>query len=326
MPTAKNYENWPFIGDQSDLRVSRQEDLPQLEPRVEAGAALVGGKIRRGFFAPRPLTRDRENDNGDPQDAEMPEHLQPAKGLKCEGRCFVRLLNVGRSDTQAAAQVVREIRKWITHGNGAACVHVLRRTVATTALALSEWASTLSRSVPALNACVAAQVQAHWPLLSLASTWVSQLMQGVASLHGLGIAHLCLSPANIMVSADGTLQVGDFLGKVHVLRFFESTFNPHTEEETTTNQHRLEEWASWYPAEVHRLLPEAPYSAAEASPQNLQSAGRRAGTVSGSPLEGSKMGFRVDAWQLGVTVFHLLTGRVPAALYTHIVMNVKSWR
>merc|ERR1711971_1357930 len=119
------------------------------------------------------------------------------------------------------------------------------------------------------------QIMLSWPLLAVAAEWTKQLVDQVKVLHAEGISHLCLGPPNVSVDAAGILHVGDFLGKIRVLRLLESGW-----------QGMLGvldgNWAMWYPPEVHFRL-----SGTDAGTDRLSE---------GSCLDG----FRVDSWQLGV--------------------------
>lgn len=264
---VQHEERWWWAGDQKDLCVSLEDDT---EAPADDGQALVGGNIRRGLLYTKPSGEGRP--------------------------CLVKLLPIGRGDTQLAAQVVKETKRWMMHCAGASEAHVLRRTVATTALALPARTSNLSRSVRSLPRPLAHQITSQWPLSAAAATWAGQLLAGVAALHAEGIAHFCIAPATLNVNASGDIIVGDFLGKVKALRLLASGWKGPPDEA----------WAAWYPAEVQQRVSDGGYEMGceQAVCRGGEEAPQTCGTVASCNVEG----FRVDAWQVGVSIFYLLTG------------------
>lgn len=266
--SAVDDDSWWYAGDQHDLRVCVKEIV---SGAAGDGDALVGGILRPGFFQAKSGTGT-------------------LRVLDREVRCQVKLMTISRGDSQIAAQVVKEAKRWIAHwsnhwsntdqsnngDNPSEHAYVLRRTVATTVLALPEYASTLGVSMNKMGGSVAKQAATFWPLTAMAASWARQLVTQVQALHAENIAHLCLGPQTVNVDAAGELHMGDFMGKIRALRLFESGWRGKSDDA----------WAMWYPPEVHRCV-----STGEG----------------GAKLDK----FRIDSWQLGVVIFYLLTGEHP---------------
>lgn len=269
-PLPEDREFW-WVGDQHELRVFSQEEVTAFEGD---GDALVGGVLRPGMYSAK-----------DGKDVKDVKSRVPSPEIPC----IVKLVAINRSDSQFATQVVKESRKWIAHCGGNGCVLALRRTVATTVLALPDWLSPLSRSIDALGRPLAEFITEQWSLLFPVAEWVGQLLHDVQSLHMEvdGIAHLCLGPQTVLVDQHGQLRIGDFLGKVKALRMLASNSQGKKEEAKCAD---VKEWAMWYPAEVHRRvnLTEDAYGSEDNAKLDL---------------------LRVDSWQFGICVFYLLTGR-----------------
>lgn len=296
-PGQDNQDNWWTAGDHQDVLVSTR-DLGETVSLSEGGGPLIGGAIRRGLF-------------------------------KVEGEfrpCSVKLIPVSRGDSQIASQVVREARRWIARCGGEARAFALRRTVATTVLALPAYRSTLGALVRDREHSLVEQVASDWRMLAKLGHWSQQLVKDMAALHNADIAHVCLGPETVWVDADGGLHVGDFMGKIRTLRLLESgcmregVLDP--------------ELAMWYPPEVHRGTMQvssgastsgivgagggaAPHasgggSAATEGAAFCGTGGAKAAMGSGASGATSKLDWqRVDAWQLGIVLFFFCTGEHP---------------
>jgi len=133
-----------------------------------------------------------------------------------------------------------------------------------------------------------AGLQYHWGTTSLLAKWFQQITSDVANLHStLRISHLSLGPCSVFLDpGTNEMQMGDFLGKVQFQRNARSGFST-----------KDDEWAMWYPAEVQKRI---------AQEGNL---------VPGSSKKREDAEimdeYAVDAWQLGVLAFFLLTGEHP---------------
>mmetsp|Transcript_101041 Transcript_101041/g.290800 ORF Transcript_101041/g.290800 Transcript_101041/m.290800 type:complete len:1008 (-) Transcript_101041:210-3233(-) len=292
-------ERWWFVGEMRDLKVSF-ENLPQLgSTDIGAGAALVEGTIRRGVV----LTGGTSGAATGGRDGrkELP--------------CLVRVLAVGRGDMEHAAQVVRELKRWMSHCADSANAYMLRRTVATTALALPASISIMSDSVRRWHGPIFELVATFWPLQYLASGWASQLVDSIRVLHLQEIAHSTLSPASAVFGANGTLRVGDFLGKVKTLGLLAAGW---------TSDEKKEAWLAWYPPEVQRVVEAGGTHAGgqkDDAAQSMGSGHHSVRTSKSAPEAGTSTSKswgtafhdwqRIDAWQLGVTIFFLLTGEHP---------------
>jgi len=264
-------ESWWYVGDQRDVRVNQRGVVPGHD-RCNDGESLIGGTLRPGFFIPKNTVSGGTN-----QDGEIP--------------CMVKLLPISRGDSQIAATVVKEIKRWIAHCGGSEAAYALRRTVATTVLAVPEWPSTLgasSRLLSSSGSSFAKQAASDWHLTSTLAGWTSQLVSAVQALHSEGIAHLCISPLTVAVDEKGVLRLGDFLGKIRVLRTFDGSSGCRSKPD--------EAMAIWFPPEVLRA--------------SMDSADGSSSMFALGDSQQTEQ-FRVDAWQLGLTLFYLLTGEHP---------------
>ncbi|CAJ1350056.1 unnamed protein product [Effrenium voratum] len=271
---------WWFVGDQKDFQVSPTEVVSEFRG---PGQEIAGGVVRPAQILDRWIS------------------ARPT-------RCVAKLLPTSRGDSTLANQVVKETKRWITHGRSSAVL--VRRTVATTVLALPEHQS-LGYAMESLGEW---GLQSHimlldWAAISLAASWLQQITKSLKSLHGLSIAHLCLGPATVVVDPkNGELQIGDFLGKVQFMKYYESGWSQ-----------KDEAWAMWYPAEVHHKIARAVSPGATNPP---------------SQLERSLDQYAIDAWQLGVLGFYILTGQhpfgsmsQPASICANIeAHHVSNWR
>jgi len=203
--------------------------------------------------------------------------------------CQVKLVPVSRTRSHVASQVVKETKRWIAcaadvEGRGARTVYALRRTVATIVVAMPEWVSTLQKSAKTGKESLACLIEEQPCLASTAARMARQLVVQTQSLHSEMIAHLCLGPPDVGVDQHGGLLLGDFLGKIRLLHVMQGKGNG--------DENLEDSWWMWYPAEV--LL------------------GSRNGSLTKDlNIDGFQDGSRVDAWQLGLTVFFLLTGLHP---------------
>lgn len=199
--------------------------------------------------------------------------------------CVARLLSTSRGDATVANQVIKDIRRWIAHCHSS--VQMIRRTVATTVVALPADLRCLDVVVKGLGSS-SAGLQYHWGTTSLLAKWFQQITSDVANLHStLRISHLSLGPCSVFLDpGTNEMQMGDFLGKVQFQRNAQSGFST-----------KDDEWAMWYPAEVQKRI---------AQEGNL---------VPGSSKKREDAEimdeYAVDAWQLGVLAFFLLTGEHP---------------
>eukprot|EP00403_Amphidinium_massartii_P029890 CAMPEP_0178391656 /NCGR_PEP_ID=MMETSP0689_2-20121128/11276_1 /TAXON_ID=160604 /ORGANISM="Amphidinium massartii, Strain CS-259" /LENGTH=568 /DNA_ID=CAMNT_0020012207 /DNA_START=136 /DNA_END=1842 /DNA_ORIENTATION=- len=243
---------WWSAGDRDDLKVLRNHNL-----RDECVDALVGGSLHKGCLL--------KGNAWDP--------------------CQVKLMHISRSDTTIASQVVKSWKRW-TSRLASGSPFLLRRTVATAALAfpirkaLLEMRRTdtstdkgriLVKAIP--------QKQAR-PLFQS----FTKVMEQVEALHSNKTCHLCIGPTNIWVDeSTGSLQIGDFLGKIRLLASASSDLEAFSE--------YLGDSAMWFPQEVL--------------------CGTMDGGSAGIYLLDADTMEQVDVWQLGVTAFFLLTGAHP---------------
>ena len=250
-------EGWWFVGDQKDLLVSKGEVLRDF---FGLGHQITGGYVRQAQILP-------ERNQGPPR------------------HCVARLLSTSRGDSAVANRVIKDIRRWMS----LCCTPALliRRTVATTVLALSPDLCCLDTLMKGPSSPFQ-RIKEDWSQISMLAKWFSQITLEVQKLHStLNIAHMCLGPCTIFLDRQTQQpQLGDFLGKVQYLRYAQSGFSS-----------RDDEWAMWYPAEVHKQMAQG-------------------GTLvpgSNNTREDAEDldEYLVDAWQLGMVAFFMLTGVHP---------------
>eukprot|EP00439_Symbiodinium_sp_Y106_P042705 s6622_g5.t1 len=247
---------WP-AGDQKDLHVRNSGEVPPLQ---SYGFELCGGLVR-------------------------PAKYMPDAGLEAQP-CFAKLLSTSRSESQLANRVVKDLKRWLSK-TPLPAPFFLRRTVATTALAVPSQFRVLGKTLESLPNGVLQEAHRCWAVTQLAAKWIRQLVTGLEALHELDIAHSCIGPSTVLVGPGvGGLDIrmGDFLGKVTTLRCLENGCSSLDES-----------WAMWYPAEVHLHV----------------STAVPAGATHFSSKTASPDLMRVDSWQLGVLIFFFLTGAHP---------------
>jgi len=250
------------------------------------GVALLGGRVVPGLLQPKVCSES-----------------QP------EVRCRVKLVPAGRREGAEASKVLTEVKRWMAlakrGGRHTAALEV-RRTVATIFLAFPEEdenASSLGHrfrrsSLPgSLGGHITRLVTRPGGLVHQAAVWVHQLATEVCVLHEEGIAHACIAPCTILVDKDGTLRLGDFLGKLRLLCLLAQDGNGEDMQDRAA-------WAMWYPPEIHARLSSVRSKAAD----NGMAGGAATGV---KEADSTLFLFRVDAWQLGVAIFYLLTGEHP---------------
>eukprot|EP00931_Biecheleriopsis_adriatica_P039066 TRINITY_DN22341_c0_g1_i4.p1 TRINITY_DN22341_c0_g1~~TRINITY_DN22341_c0_g1_i4.p1 ORF type:complete len:875 (-),score=181.68 TRINITY_DN22341_c0_g1_i4:74-2698(-) len=201
--------------------------------------------------------------------------------------CRVHMASSGRNERDQAAQVVRELRKWMGLEPLSAELRdcralAIRRTVATVCVALPEVLETyLEDCSPCCAAGGIGEASAAAPLRSL----IGELKQ----LHSAGISHTCLTPSSVFVRGDdkgkmlptSKLLLGDFLSKIQNL----SIISSKAAQKELIDTDAFQEWAMWQPSEVQKLV------------------------ISADPSEAGELDwFKVDSWQLGVTASFLLIG------------------
>eukprot|EP00435_Cladocopium_sp_Y103_P014088 s1973_g3.t1 len=284
-PTAP--EGWWFVGDQKDLLVSSKGEV--VTNFYGLGHSITGGYVRQ------------------------------AQILVSQGGtspCVARLLSTSRGDATVANQVIKDIRRWIAHCHSS--VQMIRRTVATTVLALPAELRCLDVVVKGM----ASNWDGHglglhnWGTTSLLSKWLSQITSEVANLHStLRISHLSLGPCSVFLDPSNEMQMGDFLGpqwrcgvtgKVQFLRNAQSGFSI-----------KDDEWAMWYPAEVQKRIAQegnlVPGSSKKREDAEIMDSRRNSANAIWIfwCIQFDDDEYAVDAWQLGVLAFFLLTGEHP---------------
>ncbi|CAK0796093.1 unnamed protein product [Prorocentrum cordatum] len=269
----------------------------------DRGEALAGGRIVPG------LLRAKAKGEG----------AAPAP-------CRVKVVPAGRAERAQSSQVVKELKWWMSLDAGkdsqvssraagaqgpARRALALRRTVATACLVLPEAASpTLGESVDGgllggargphraesiAELCARGASGSAAPACAVlqAGAWARQLAEEVARFHAVGCAHLCISPGTVLALEDGTVRLGDFLGKIRVL----GLLRPAGGSGDAGVGEDLG-WAAWLPAEAQRRAAR-------------QADGSLGAVVAAADGPGGADLLRVDLWQLGVVVFFLLTGEHP---------------
>lgn len=221
--------------------------------------------------------------------------------------CRVRVMPAGRCQREEAAVVLRELRQWMALPNSPALppnaaprAIALRRTVASVYLVLPQAPRLpLGQCRPCLfEGC------SNEAVASVASSCLRGLVEELQQLHGSGIAHLCICPGTVLVEplpAGHVLRLGDFLGKIQILasvtRGFACARSTWQDDAAESLEQVYESWAMWHPPELHKQL-----TAAEKLDH-----------------------FKVDAWQLGVTAFFMLTGQHPYGHHPeHVIRNIAS--
>ncbi|CAE7805329.1 ireA, partial [Symbiodinium sp. CCMP2456] len=263
---------WP-AGDQKDLHVRNSGEVPPLQ---SYGFELCGGLVR-------------------------PAKYVPDAGLEAQP-CFAKLLSTSRSESQLANRVVKDLKRWLSK-TPLPAPFFLRRTVATTALAVPSHFRVLGKTLESLPNGVLQEARKCWAVTQLVAKWIRQLVTGLEALHDLDIAHSCIGPSTILVGPGVgglDIRVGDFLGKVTTLRFLENGCSSLDES-----------WAMWYPAEVHLHV----------------STAVPAGATHFSSKTAAPDLMRVDSWQLGVLIFFLLTGAHPFGNVDcpgHVCSNIRA--
>ncbi|CAE7850805.1 ireA [Symbiodinium microadriaticum] len=263
---------WP-AGDQKDLHVRNSGEVPPLQ---SYGFELCGGLVR-------------------------PAKYVPDAGLEAQP-CFAKLLSTSRSESQLANRVVKDLKRWLSK-TPLPAPFFLRRTVATTALAVPSHFRVLGKTLESLPNGVLQEARKCWAVTQLVAKWIRQLVNGLEALHDLDIAHSCIGPSTILVGPGVgglDIRVGDFLGKVTTLRNLENGCSSLDES-----------WAMWYPAEVHLHVSTAvpagaTHFSSKTAPPDLM---------------------RVDSWQLGVLIFFLLTGAHPFGNVDcpgHVCSNIRA--
>ncbi|CAE7254211.1 unnamed protein product [Symbiodinium necroappetens] len=263
---------WP-AGDQKDLHVRNSGEVPPLQ---SYGFELCGGLVR-------------------------PAKYVPDAGLEAQP-CFAKLLSTSRSESQLANRVVKDLKRWLSK-TPLPAPFFLRRTVATTALAVPSHFRVLGKTLESLPNGVLQEARKCWAVTQLVAKWIRQLVNGLEALHDLDIAHSCIGPSTILVGPGVgglDIRVGDFLGKVTTLRCLENGCSSLDES-----------WAMWYPAEVHLHVSTAvpagaTHFSSKTAPPDLM---------------------RVDSWQLGVLIFFLLTGAHPFGNVDcpgHVCSNIRA--
>eukprot|EP00927_Polykrikos_kofoidii_P021930 TRINITY_DN20629_c0_g1_i4.p1 TRINITY_DN20629_c0_g1~~TRINITY_DN20629_c0_g1_i4.p1 ORF type:complete len:913 (-),score=126.33 TRINITY_DN20629_c0_g1_i4:72-2675(-) len=298
--------------------------VPNEEDAPFAGAALAGGHLSPGRIK--------------------------LVGSDVETECAVKLVLTDRRLHVEAKRVVKETRRWkglgLRRGGGVgacsavggasgtspagvsdvttpttassggvdtdggaatteACVRMyeLKRTVAAIGLAMPVHPSTLDRSALAAlgQGGIAARVAGGDLVSALAGAkWVRQLAAEVRQLHVASLTHTCISPRNVFVTVDGCLQLGDFLGKIRTLNCL-----AHGPEGGVLD----ESWAMWYPPELHECV--AGFLGDAFSRNSTIASTTDASPARGDATVASVDFFKVDAWQLGVVIFVLLTLQHP---------------
>eukprot|EP00927_Polykrikos_kofoidii_P056496 TRINITY_DN50603_c0_g1_i1.p1 TRINITY_DN50603_c0_g1~~TRINITY_DN50603_c0_g1_i1.p1 ORF type:complete len:888 (-),score=121.86 TRINITY_DN50603_c0_g1_i1:442-2964(-) len=303
------------------LRVAVTPDGEGLGGRAEnedpslAGAALVDGRFSPGRLRLR--------------------------GADAEMDCIVKLVLTDRRLHIEAKRVVKETRRWKTLGGrsgaggnhgyggrvanamlaGAAAsdgtegsgdvgasnrvVHTrmyeLKRTVAAIALAMPQHPSTLDRSAPLAfgdGGVVERVARGDLAAALFAARCVWQLVAEVRQLHASSLTHTCITPRSVIVTAGGHLRLGDFLGKIRTVNCL-----MHGSEHSTLD----DAWAMWYPAEVQKRLRDS-LSRCSADPSTSDvfvAEGDAGDSIARVDC------FKLDAWQLGVVTFILLTLQHP---------------
>mmetsp|Transcript_17243 Transcript_17243/g.29927 ORF Transcript_17243/g.29927 Transcript_17243/m.29927 type:complete len:734 (-) Transcript_17243:226-2427(-) len=252
-----------------------------------------------------------------PRGGRIAHGMLKQKGSDNARPCLVKLVPAGRREYMEAAQVVKEIKRWMTvsgrsklweKGDGAASRQKrvqraleVRRTVATIYLALPEDQSYLVRSMDAIKenaqGTLAKRILTDWRIMGQVASWVQELVNDVATMHAEGIAHMCIAPSTVVVGYDGKLRLGDFLGKIRTLHML-----------ANGNGTSDQKWAMWNPAEV-QLKAEGADGA-----DGTALTGVSKNTHQGAEKNSDSLSideFAVDAWQLGVTIFYMLTGEHP---------------
>lgn len=185
--------------------------------------------------------------------------------------CLVRAVSAGRQAASIAPALLKDLKEWGKSGRRGRAVRCIRRTVATIYVGLPPPSAWLEQCLPQLGGSLAELAIGDWRLTALAARWARQLVADVADRHAVGVAHLCISPANVVVDRSGQLSVGDFLWKIHLMQ-------------AMIGAAQLDEDAAvWCPAELQRAC--------------------RDSTDLGEVEQQL-----ADVWQLGVTIFYLLTG------------------
>eukprot|EP00930_Biecheleria_cincta_P029557 TRINITY_DN20541_c0_g1_i1.p1 TRINITY_DN20541_c0_g1~~TRINITY_DN20541_c0_g1_i1.p1 ORF type:complete len:885 (-),score=150.59 TRINITY_DN20541_c0_g1_i1:111-2765(-) len=234
--------------------------------------------------------------------------LLRSKGESEQTRCCVRIMPAGRGEREEAATVLRELRLWMALPNPPALppdaaprAIALRRTVASVYLVLPQVSrQPLGQCRPSLF-----EGRSIDAVASLARPGLRGLVEELQQLHSNGIAHLCICPGAVFVEslpAGHMLRLGDFLGKIRSLAYMKSGGFAHPRKGLKDDAEDsldpvYEAWAMWQPPELHKQL------------------------VAADKLDH----FKIDAWQLGVTAFFMLTGQHPYGHHLeHVTRNIAS--
>jgi len=185
-------------------------------------------------------------------------------------RCHVKVMSTKKTSSDIVNRVVEETRRWISfceESPGQRNVAFALRTNGATVVVAMPMWPCTLQTYVKRCLSFSLQIEAKPSVVSQVLCWATQLVTQLNWLHSHELSHLCVGPPNIRVDDDG-LSLGDFLAKATLFTAMRGARSDP-------------DWWMWYPKEVLR-------------DRSLD-------------LQDLQIGARVDAWQLGVTLFFLLT-------------------